>query len=913
VVRLKRVFAKIDQRQHEWIRITATEETARDLEWFMQRFPLETVDEAKQEVDRRSAAHKERMSRVEEILAGRVVVGDFGLAQPLREYQQIAAEVAFARQSLLLADDVGLGKTAVAIGLMARNVTLPALVVTLTHLPRQWQDELGKFAPHLSTHIIKTGQPYDIVEKHCRRKSGPRVLPDVILISYSKLSKWAPILAPIVRTVVYDEVQELRRSGSDKASAARHISGSSTWRLGLSATPIYNYGSEIWNVMQSIAPDALGSFPEFIGEWCTGMDLARPETASIKNPHAFGSYMRESGLMLRRTRKDVGRELLPLTKIVQHIDADTKALEQVGAGCAELARAILRTGEEYRGQKMHQSEEFSNLLRQATGIAKAPYVAEFVRMLLESEQRVVLYGWHREVYSIWRDRLKEFNPVLYTGSESPEGKAKAKDAFTKGDSRVLLISLRAGAGLDGLQHFCRTIVFGELDWSPGVHEQCLSDDTEILTPNGFKKRGEISQGDPVAAFDTKDGSISWEKAEAVIDRELAPGEQMFGIEQPGMSLRVTGDHRVVFREANAHKRRSEVWDIAKARTVAGRTQGYHIPVAGIQQAPGLPLTDDEVRLLGWFVTDGNINHPSRTLTICQAESSPFNEHIVRCLTACGLHFTVNKITKDSQWKRRSPLIRYCVPKYGPKEPGYLKSNRGWLRFAKYLDKDLSPHIEEMDSRQLSIFLEAADMGDGSTDSGDWVQATYRLTSGNRNFVDRLQSLCVRRGWRANIKDLPDGNWLLHVKPMAYRSIAGTSQGGRPMLSPVSARESERVWCVRNRLGTIVVRRNGKVAITGNCEGRILRDGQTEPVCAYYLVSDGGSDPSVAEALGVKRQQIRGLRHDADGALFEQLQNDGNRIKDLARSYLAHRGGEMNIHAQVDLRSTQTVEKRVEAQ
>lgn len=471
-MRLKRVFGKIDKRQHGVIYVAATEETARDLEWFMDRFPLEVVDDASHELKARADRHRERTAAVDAILSGRIEVADFGLAMPLREYQEVAAEIAFQRNSLLLADDVGLGKTASAIGLMARSVTLPALVVTLTHLPRQWRDELGKFAPHLSTHIIKTGKPYDVLEKHCRGKRGPKVLPDVIIISYSKLSKWADTLAPLIRTVVYDEVQELRRSGSDKAAAARHISGATTWRMGLSATPIYNYGSEIWNVMQSIAPDSIGTWNEFLNEWCTAVFGNQLDKAKIKDPKAFGSYMRESGLMLRRTRKDVGRELLPLNKCVEHIDADMKALESVTFSCAELAKSILHHGEAYRGQKMQQSEEFSNLLRQATGIAKAPFVAEYVRLLLEGEERVVIYGWHREVYSIWMDRLKEFKPVLYTGSESPTQKDAAKEAFMKGESRVLIISLRAGAGLDGLQFGCRTLVFGELDWSPGVHEQC---------------------------------------------------------------------------------------------------------------------------------------------------------------------------------------------------------------------------------------------------------------------------------------------------------------------------------------------------------------------------------------------------------------------------------------------------------
>jgi SNF2 family DNA or RNA helicase len=60
---------------------------------------------------------------------------------------------------------------------------------------------------------------------------------------------------------------------------------------------------------------------------------------------------------------------------------------------------------------------------------------------------------------------------MYSGSESISQKDAAKKAFTEGDSRVMLMSLRSGAGIDGLQKYCRTVVNVELDWSPGVHEQ----------------------------------------------------------------------------------------------------------------------------------------------------------------------------------------------------------------------------------------------------------------------------------------------------------------------------------------------------------------------------------------------------------------------------------------------------------
>lgn len=45
--------------------------------------------------------------------------------------------------------------------------------------------------------------------------------------------------------------------------------------------------------------------------------------------------------------------------------------------------------------------------------------------------------------------------------------------FKEGKIDLLILSLRSGEGLDGLQMRCKDVVFGELDWSPSVHEQCI--------------------------------------------------------------------------------------------------------------------------------------------------------------------------------------------------------------------------------------------------------------------------------------------------------------------------------------------------------------------------------------------------------------------------------------------------------
>src|SRR3546814_8997139 len=47
--------------------------------------------------------------------------------------------------------------------------------------------------------------------------------------------------------------------------------------LGLTATPIYNYGDEMHTVMSYINPDVLGSREEFLREWCTPQGGNRSE------------------------------------------------------------------------------------------------------------------------------------------------------------------------------------------------------------------------------------------------------------------------------------------------------------------------------------------------------------------------------------------------------------------------------------------------------------------------------------------------------------------------------------------------------------------------------------------------------------------------------------------------------------
>jgi hypothetical protein len=468
MMRAKRWFPRGDQSANGVLVLRDTLEVARDLEAFHGRFPLDMTPEVAAQLAERAREHRQRDQVTRDILSG-YTLPDPGKApaRTPRVYQQQAADLAHVRGSLLLGDDVGLGKTFSSLLVLAHPDALPAVVVVQTHLPRQWLAELSISLPWLLGHIVTSTKVYDpATRKDCAGRT-----PDVLIIPYSKLAGWADHLAGWPRTVIFDEVQELRRgTESMKGQAAARVAYDATHRMGLSATPVYNYADEIHSIMDILAPGVLGSREEFLREWGGGVRGLQRHSV-VANPRALGDYLRSEGLMLRRTREDVHRELPEPLRIYQPVDTDNATIDQVAGDVAAMARLLLDDTSDTR-QRWRAAGEIDWRIRQATGVAKAPYVAEFVKLLLESEQRIVLWGWHREVYDIWLDRLSSYGPVLYTGSESPQVKHQNAAAFIAGEARVLIMSLRSGSGLDGLQKACSVGVFGELDWSPAQHHQC---------------------------------------------------------------------------------------------------------------------------------------------------------------------------------------------------------------------------------------------------------------------------------------------------------------------------------------------------------------------------------------------------------------------------------------------------------
>lgn len=473
-VMAKRIFPGSQGRGAGVAKFSANRRTFADLVWFLHRWPLKI--ESRSEFD---AAYRETVEYVQQRQAANAspvcMKPDVVFKGVLRPFQEEGLSWSLTNRRTLIADEMGLGKTVQGIAFLATDQSWPALVVAPPHLILHWKNKLSEF---LETTEDSAGPLFADENglKVCLISCTPRVMKaplpkaHIYVIHYLLLKSWREHLKELnIQRIVFDEIQELRHDGTEKYAAASDLATLASDVIGLSGTPIYNRGSEIWNVMNVLEYHCLGDKDSFRREWCVQGGSTTSSSESVRDPKLLNAHLRREGLMIRRLKSDVLKDLPAKRRIVQLVDSDDRVFNELVAKAVVLAK---ESAELKDALARGRSElEAINETRQATGIAKAPAAAAFVRSLLEAEQPTIIFAHHHAVQDILLDLLKDFNPVCITGRQTKEEKWQAIEDFKLAKTNLVLIGLRAATGIDGLQGRVKAVVMAELDWSPAVHSQ----------------------------------------------------------------------------------------------------------------------------------------------------------------------------------------------------------------------------------------------------------------------------------------------------------------------------------------------------------------------------------------------------------------------------------------------------------
>jgi len=410
----------------------------------------------------------------------------------LYPFQAAGVDFMLARDGrALLADDMGLGKTIQALAFIAAaGDSLPALILAPSALLTQWEAEIARFirfsdGTRPRCHRLKglASRPlpaadfylahYDLLSPRLRRGFGAQARRSNNQQPATNNHLASPGRAPDLArrgivTLILDEVQALRSRKTARFAAIKGMLADSPPRyaVGLSGTPIYNRGDELWPILHAIKPDLLGKFAEFSREWLYPLSHGR---YAMVRPKDFGELLARE-VMLRRTKSDVGADLPAKLRHHQAVDIDGAQYDKHMREIA--AQYYSDDGELSIPERNARSMAALSRERHATGLLKVPALAEWLQTLLDADstRKVVLFAHHQGAIHGYTQKLAAYNPMPLTGHQDNAERAEAVAEFRDGDSRILLASLRV-AGL-GLNLQCaNTVVFAEFDWSPAVHLQ----------------------------------------------------------------------------------------------------------------------------------------------------------------------------------------------------------------------------------------------------------------------------------------------------------------------------------------------------------------------------------------------------------------------------------------------------------
>ena len=181
----------------------------------------------------------------------------------LKPYQPEAVAKMVDRKKMLVAYEMGLGKTCMTIAAVEElkdsgEITDPVLVVCLSSLKYQWEKEIKKFSD-------STTQVIDGSKTARTKQYAEGANKNYIICNYEQIvNDWDLIKELKIGAVVCDEATAIKGFRSKRSKKVKELARSVPIRFALTGTPIENgRPEEVYSIMQFVDPSLLGRFDLF--------------------------------------------------------------------------------------------------------------------------------------------------------------------------------------------------------------------------------------------------------------------------------------------------------------------------------------------------------------------------------------------------------------------------------------------------------------------------------------------------------------------------------------------------------------------------------------------------------------------------------------------------------------------------
>lgn len=334
----------------------------------------------------------------------------------------------------------------------------------------------------------------------------------------------------------------------------------------------------------------------------------------------------------------------------------------------------------------------------------------------------------------------------------------------------------------------------EIYLNKGSTGGCVDADTEYFNGTEWKKISTYKRGSQEKVLQYNLNGT----AELVIPDNYIVNENISNLvhfrNHYGLDMVLSNDHRIfAYKNYQKYKmgiRKSLTYEIMTVDEYIQRdsSKERHIPTTFRMNAPGLPLNEQIIRLLVCVYADGTWNGDRIVVNVKKDRKK---ERIEKLLKEANIGYSRRDI-----YNTQYSIFSFYAP----------TQQKEW-----FVDKQFTPKWLNCSDEQAKIVIDECVYWDGSIEEGNRLGAYY---SSKKQEIDILQFLLARIGYRGTISD----NTSTVSKVPSYR-LRWTERNVHNLeFAEISNYQTidGKSYCFSVPSTLLVLRRNNKIFITGNC-------------------------------------------------------------------------------------------------
>lgn len=418
------------------------------------------------EVEDKRQATQERLKDIKPVI-------DFDFKTSPLPHQIEAFNTGLSKNSLLLGDEQGLGKTkeSIDIAVARKHELVKCLIVCgVNSVKYNWEKEIKIHSNESS--VMVDGKTMDIRVSQLNEWYKSSSYFGIINIESLRNDKiqdalYLGIKDGYIGAIIVDEIHKAKNGSSQQGKALRILKA--PVKIGLSGTPM-NKAEDLWNILTWLGVEKR-SFYSFRNAYCVMGGYGGYKVVGHKNLDSLNAEL--NTVMLRR-KKDEVLDLPPKlysTEYVELTTAQRKLYRDIKNGILQDMENILTSV-----NPLSCTLRLRQLTSGNPNITEDNPKLDRIKEMLEDE--IIPNGYKAIIFSQWSTiakdlgtELQEYQPIVITGDVKPEDRQKMVDTFQTNPHCKIAIGTIGAMGTGLTLNKASYVFFMDKAWNSGDNAQ----------------------------------------------------------------------------------------------------------------------------------------------------------------------------------------------------------------------------------------------------------------------------------------------------------------------------------------------------------------------------------------------------------------------------------------------------------